>query len=66
MVVTCCHSDWKDLYTLIEQSAHLVLLKIGIYLHHTAILLVNNQSSYSCPWCVYAVEVYKVYDVTVK
>ena len=33
----------KDQYTLTEQSAHLLLLKIGTYKHHTA------QSSYSYP-----------------
>ena len=38
----------KDCYTLIEQSAHLVLFVIDIYLHHTAIQVANNQPSYSC------------------
>ena len=57
----------KNRYTLIEQSAYLVLLKMA--LTNTIQLynyIANNQSTYSCSLCVYAFELYNVYDVTVK
>ena len=53
MFVSCCHSDQN---TLIEQSAHQVLLKIDT-------TQLYNQCSYSCPRCVFAVEVYNMYVV---
>ena len=30
----CCHSDYKDQYTLMKQSAYLGLLKVGLYYWH--------------------------------
>ena len=44
----CFFQIEKDRYTLIEQSAHLVLLKIAWH-SLTAYILIHNQSSYSFP-----------------
>ena len=49
----------KDRSTVIEHSLHLVWLKLG-FTNSTQIYnyIAHNQSSYSCPWYVYEVEVY--------